>query len=387
VTVAVALKVGSTAVPDAFYDAIQDLEVEESSDRPGALLLRLPVTRTSAGDLQYVGDGTFEPMTNVSVTVTPASQSSQPQCVFDGFVLSWRLHLDRTSSASMIDIWAQDASWLMNLADNIVEWPGYTDAEVAEEIFGNYGITAADANTDDDSPSHTDDGHTLMQRGTDLQFLRGLARRAGKLCRVACTDTPGERTGYFTTPAVDGQPVATISFVDPAAWTVDALDFDWDVMRPTEVDSSQVDLTQSSDEGTDISADSSGLTTLDQRDYPTYLGQSSTLQLTAPADVPDLTQRTAAVLTESGFFVRCTGEVDADRIGTILRVGTVVTIEGAGNLQSGNWLVWNVRHRYTPDSWKMSFTLVRNAVGPASAGGTLASLSGALAGPGGAPSL
>ena len=113
-TVAVAVKVGSTAVPDAFYDAIQDLEVEESSDRPGALLLRLPVNRTSAGDLQYVGDGTFEPMTNVSVTVTPASQSSQPQCVFDGFVLSWRLHLDRTSSASMIDIWAQDASWLMN---------------------------------------------------------------------------------------------------------------------------------------------------------------------------------------------------------------------------------------------------------------------------------
>ena len=79
--------------------------------------------------------------------------------------------------------------------------------------------------------------------------------------------------------------------------------------------------------------------------------------------------------------------MDADRIGTILRVGTVVTIEGAGNLHSGNWLVWNVRHRFALDSWKMRFTLVRNAVGPASAGGTLASLSGALAGPGGAPSL
>ena len=45
-------------------------------------------------------------------------------------------------------------------SDNIVEWPGHTDAEVAKEIFANYGITAADANTDDDSPSHTADGHT-----------------------------------------------------------------------------------------------------------------------------------------------------------------------------------------------------------------------------------
>ena len=61
-------------------------------------------------------------------------------------------------------------------------------------------------------------------------------------------------------PAVDGQPVATISLVDPDSWTVETLDFDWDVMRPTEADASQVDLTQSSDSGTDVTTDASGLT-------------------------------------------------------------------------------------------------------------------------------
>ena len=70
-----------------------------------------------AGDLQFVGDGTFEPMTNVTLTVTPAAPGSQAQCIFDGYVLSWRLHLDRTSTSSTIDIWAQDASWLMNIDD------------------------------------------------------------------------------------------------------------------------------------------------------------------------------------------------------------------------------------------------------------------------------
>lgn len=385
-SVTVQLKVAGTAVPEAFYEEIQQLEAEESSEQPGVLLLRLPVNRTSAGDLQYVGDGTFEPMTSVSLTVTPA-KSGRTQCIFDGYVLSWRLHLDRTSSSSTIDIWAQDASWLMNINDCVTEWPGMTDGEVANAIFGNHGFATAVGNTVNDSPSHTPDGHTLFQRATDLQFLRGLARRGGKLCRVACTDTPGARTGYFVTPAVAGQPVATISLVDPASWTVDALDFDWDVMRPTEADASQVDLTQSSDTGTDVTTDDSGLAPLDARDYPTYLGQSSTLRLTAPADLPELDQRTAAVLTESGFFVRCTGEADADRIGTILRVGDVVTIEGAGNLQSGNWLVWNVRHKFSLDSWTMSFTLVRNAMGPAGAGGTLSSLAGALAGPDGTVSL
>ena len=386
-SVIVQLSVGGTPVPAAFYDAIQQLEVEESSDRPGALLLRLPVNRTSAGDLQFVGDGTFEPMTNLTLTVTPAAPGSQAQCIFDGYVLSWRLHLDRASTSSAIDVWAQDASWLMNIDDSIVEWSGQTDGEVANAIFGSYGFTPAAGNTDNDSPSHDPDGHTLFQRATDLQFLRGLARRSGKLCRVACTDTPGARIGYFVAPAVSGQPVTTISLLDPAAWTVESLDFDWDVMRPTEADASQVDLTQSSDSGTDISADASGLAPLDQRDYPTYLGQSSTLQLTAPADVPELTQRTAAVLADSGFFSRCTGEADADRIAAVLRVGDVVTIEGAGSIQSGNWLVWNVRHQFSLDSWKMDFTLVRNAMGPAAGGGALSSLTGALAGPAGAAAL
>ena len=384
-SVSIQLGIGGTPAPDAFYDAIAQLEVEESSDQPGALLLRLPVIRTSAGDLQFVGDGTFEPQTNITLVVT--APGSPAQCIFDGYVLSWRLHLDRASTSSTLDVWAQDASWLMNVDDCVVEWSGQTDGQVANAIFGHHGFAPAAGNTSNDSPKHTPDGHTLFQRATDLQFLRGLARRGGKLCRIACTDTPGARTGYFVTPAVDGQPVATISLVDPDSWTVDTLDFDWDVMRPTEVESSQVDLTQSSVTGTDVTADTSGLKTLDDRDYPTYLGESSTLVLTAPTDVPELSQRTAAVLVESGFFARCAGEADADRIGTVLRVGDVVTIQGAGSIQSGNWLVWGVRHRFSPDSWKMSFTLVRNAMGPAGAGGALASLTGALAGPAGAPSL
>lgn len=373
-TVTIQLCVGGAPVPDEFYDAIGQMEIEESADRPGALLLQLPVNRTSDGDLEFVGDGTFEPMTNITFTVTPDTAGATTQCVFDGYVLGWRLHLDRASASSTIEIWAQDASWLMNVDDHVVEWSGQTDGQIANAVFDTYGFSAATANTQNDSPAHTPEGHTLFQRATDLQFLRGLARRSGKLCRVACTDSPGKRTGYFVTPAVDGPLVATISLFDPDDWTVETLDFDWDVMRPTEADASQVDLTQSSDSGTDITTSASGLKALDQRDYASYIGKSSALLLTVPADVSELAQRTAAVLTESGFFARCTGEVDAERIGTILRVGDVVAIEGAGNLQSGNWLVWNVRHTFSLDSWKMSFTLVRNAMGPAAAGGSLSAL-------------
>src|SRR5262252_9539486 len=89
---------------DDLHHAAQLIEIHENADRPDTLLMRLPVNRTSAGDLEFVGDGTFEPNTNVTVVVTADGRPSE--CVFDGYVLSWRLHLDRTSGASTIDIWA-----------------------------------------------------------------------------------------------------------------------------------------------------------------------------------------------------------------------------------------------------------------------------------------
>ena len=375
-TATVQLSLGGVPVAADFYAAIQNLEVEERADGPGSLVLCLPVNRTSAGDLRYVGDGTFEPNTNVSVVVTPAGQVSE--CIFDGYVLSWKLHLDRASGSSAIEVWAEDASWLMNVSDTVREWSGMTDGEVANEIFSSYGFAAASGNTDDDSAQHDDDAHSLFQRATDLRFLRGLARRNGKFCRVGCTDTPGVRTGYFVSPALDETPAATISLVDPETWSVDSLDFDWDVMRPTAVDASQVPLDDNSESSVAGDSTDSGLAALDARDYPTYSGQTSTLVLTATADAPELTQRSAATLRDAGWFVRCHGATNLDRLGAMLRAGSVVTIEGAGSLQSGSWLVWDVRTQITADLVAFQFTLMRNAMGPTPAGGLPGGLPGGL---------
>jgi hypothetical protein len=356
------LHVAGGPAPAALQDALQSVEVEENADGPDAMTLTLPVNRTPSSDVTFVDDGTFAPYTQVSAVLTAGTST---QCVFDGYVLSWHLHLDRASTESTIQLWAQDASWLMNIDDVVREWPGQTDGQVANSIFGSYGFSPADANTADDSPAHDPAQHTLFQRATDLQFLHGLAKRNGKLCRVACSDKPGDRTGYFIRPSVDSAVAATISLIDPVSWNVDALDLDWDVMRPTEVDASQVSL---SDPGTTVpgNATSSGLTVLGARDLPTFAARSSTMRLTPTADAAEVPQRTAAVLTESGWFARCRGEAELDRLGTVLRAGTVVAIDGAGKAHSGNWFVWRVNHLIATDSCRVRFTLVRNAIGPLS---------------------
>jgi phage protein D len=359
-TVSFQLRVAGMQAPAALAEAVQSVEVEENADGPDALTITLPVDRTRAGDLSYVDDGTFEPYTPVSVALT-AGRSTQ--CVFDGYVLSWRLHLDRASTDSSIRVWAQDASCLMNINDVVREWPGLTDGEVANSIFSAYGFTPAAANTAYDSPVHLPEQHTLMQRATDLRFLHGLARRNGKICRVACGEKPGDHTGYFTQPFVDRMPVATIELTDPDDWQVDALDVDWDVMRPTQARAGQASFTSTA-ASAPATATSGDLFVLGSRDLRSYATRSSAMLLTATADPPELRRRAAAVLAESGWFASCTAEADLDRLGTVLRAGTIVSVSGAGRAHSGSWLVWRVNHLIEPDSCRARFTLVRNAIGP-----------------------
>jgi phage protein D len=263
----------------------------------------------------------------------------------------------------------------MNTTEQVKEWADVTDGAVANSIFGTYGFTPDDANTDDDSPAHTSDGHSLMQRATDAQFLRRLARRNGKLFRVYCTDTPGQRTGSFATPSVDGDPVATLTLNDANAATVSAIDISWDVMRPSATLAMQALFTDKDQDGAGGTTADSGLGSMEARGLSDFAGAPVTSLLTTTVDDgQELTERAQSVLREAGWFVRCQGTADVGRVGSILRAGTVVQLDAAGSLHSGKYFVWSVRHKITSEKHTMDFVLMRNAVGTPPDAGPLGGL-------------
>jgi phage protein D len=392
------LLLGGQPADQELVTLLVSVDVEESMDLPAAIQLSAPLARSADGDFTYINDARFAPMANLAVVATPASGgaagalggavgsvaaalggSSAPaaQCIFDGYVLSQKIHLETGATKSLLTVWGQDASWLMNTTEKTREWIDLTDGDVAAAIFAEYGVTPDAGNSDDDSPSHTEDGHSLMQRGSDIQFLRMLARRNGKLCRVACTDTPGQRTGYFAKPSLDGDPAVTISLNDPQNWTISALDLDWDATRPTAVVARQALFTDADPSGASADTSDSGLTLLGDRGLGDFTGQAMTVLLTAPVDdAGELTLRAQSVLREADWFVRCEGEADVERLGMVLRAGMLVSLDGIGAVHSGNYLVWSVHHHITQQSHAMKFTLVRNAVGtpPPGGGGLTAAL-------------
>jgi hypothetical protein len=362
-------------VDASIYGALSAVEVEENADLPGAIQLSVGIAADGSGDLTYVNNSIFAPYSNLAVVVTADGQT--PACIFDGYVLSHKLHLDRGMTACTLDVWGQDASWLMNLGETTKEWADVTDVSVASTVFGDYGITPAHDNAQDgdDTATHTESGHTLMQRASDIQFLRQLARRNGKLCRVFCNDQAGARIGYFARPDLSASPTLTLTLNDPARSMLAELDIEWDVTRPSEVVAGQDLFTGDTPARADVTQ--SGLPPLAANTLAAFAGKTmSALLTTTVDDNGELQMRAASLLREGGFFVRATGSVDLAALGVVLRVGKVVAVAGVGSVHSGNYYVWSVRHTIKQDSYLMAFVLVRNAVGspPTSAGGLLAGL-------------
>jgi hypothetical protein len=361
------LKLDGQPLDDHLHSALSAIEVEENADLPDAIKLTFAVSAVG-GEYDAPNSPGLGPLANVTVVAAP--DDGDTQCIFDGYVLAHDLHVTAGGAGGRLTVWGQDSSWMLNLAETVREWVGVSDATVANQIFADNQITPADENLDDDTPEHAEDGFTLMQRDTDIGFLRSLARRSGKLCRVVCRDAPGEYVGIFARPKLDGDPVATIKLNDPEHRTTDALDFSWDVGRPSEVLARQALRDDDAPEGASGDATTSGLPALDERDLPTFAGSAMTVLLAAPVDDPaELLLRSQAVLSDGGWFARCEGETDVARAGRVLRVGDVVALEGVGSVNSGKYLVWSLRHSIDATGHRMRFVLYRNAVGPAPSGG------------------
>lgn len=350
-----------TPVDKEFYEQLGRLEVEENADLPGAVSLSLPVA-VADGELTWVGDARIGPYANIAVVAT--APDAPDQCVFDGYVLSHKVHLPSGVSGATVEVWGQDATVLMGLTDSVKVWSGMSEADVAAQILSSYGFAADAANSTDPGPTHTEDEHALVQRASDAEFLRRLARRTGRWFRVVAADKPGVRTGYFAAPSLDRPPVATIGVTDPATSAVPVLDFAWDAARPTSVATRQVSFSDNDQGGVSADTTDSGLTPLDARPLADFAGQERTVLLTAAADSGELPGRASGLLRETGWFVRCEGTADVNVLGRVLRVGDVVELEGCGSLLSGKYLVWSVRHVFTTQAHTMTFALARNALGP-----------------------
>ena len=319
----------------------------------------------SDGDMPLLKDSRLDPG---SVLTILAGKDNDLDCLVKGPVYSQQIHLEHGGEGSTVEIMGADTSITMDREIQSAVWTDVTDSDVVSSIVGDYGLDDDVASTD---TKHVEDKHSLVQRESDLQFVKRLARRNGCYFWISC-DADGNENAHFQKPTLDGDPSfdLVINFDQP---TIQTLDIHWDVERPTSVEGVQVDL--SNKENLDGALAVTPQTILGAHKLEDIASETRSMHVSAPSDdAGDMQARSGGALTEADWFIQATCTTTFRLLGRLVHAGMLLNVKGAGSRHSGKYFVTSVKHSIDAADHKMEIGMVRNGWGSDSTGGSVAGM-------------
>jgi len=342
----------------AVLGKLRKVECEEHAGM--ADLLRLTFALTQKDDRSgwlVLDDNVFQRLGKLTLSI--AVGSGRAQDILEAYVVEVTAEFANDPAGNALSVVAFDPTVLMNLEEKARAWANMADSDIASSIFGEYGFSTDVSAT---QPSRTENTVTTVQRGSDIQFLRQLARRNGYECYVTPDPTSGAATGHFHPPRYDAAPQGTLSVGMGRDSTVESLRITYDEARPAQTQTANIDLFSSGAQTaqvTSISSPSLGRTSTLPSDQPRKV-LVNPLGLT---DAGELQTYAQAVADRSAVAIRAEGELNAQAYQGVLRARGTVLVRGVGPALSGTYYVERVLHTFEASSYKQGFTLRRNAVG------------------------
>lgn len=339
-------------VPDETAAAASFVEVTERVGQPTYYRLNYSLD-IADGDFPLLKEGALGPGSEITVLVPTAGET---ECLVKGPVYGQQIHFEQGGAGSTLVVLGADSSIKMDREDKAVAWSDLTDSDAVSAMLLQAGLTP---DVEITPASHVEDKHTLIQRETDLSFVRRLARRNGCLFWLTC-DEEGVETAHFKRPKLDGDPVCelVINLVDPKS-NLTSLEISFDVERPTKADAAEVDFSDKSDLSGEV--ERSPLTALGGIALGDIVSDPRVVHVAAPVDDSgDLKARGEGAVIEASFFVRASGSTTLSALGKVLRAHTLVNLRGVGSRHSGAWFCSSVRHAIDKADHVMEFELIRN---------------------------
>jgi hypothetical protein len=371
------------------------LAVEEGTQGAAALSLCLdlspvggPQTPAEQRDWDLLADGRFALLHAISVELAVGPPNAEPTAravVFHGYITGVEPTFGEARVPdSQLEIQALDASCLMHFEERTVAHVGKTDAEIVRQIYASYGFgTDVEAT----GPVRSPDRGPLVQRTTDAEFIRLLARRNGYEAFVEHSSAPikkgattgTEVVGHFHPPRLAGKPQPRLDLMPRETPSLRTLRARWESHRPTVMVAGHID-----ERTRRLRASRIGQSRLPR------LGSTSRADILRKrlaevlpkrpqteavgrqiADVPydkqELDTLTWADLQEADWLAEADGVVEGLRYPGVLRPRRTVDMSGAGRLLDGTWYVRGLRHRWERDAavkrYEVDVDLVRNALG------------------------
>jgi phage protein D len=338
--------------PDDTAASATSVEVTERVGQPTSYRIEYALD-TAGGDFPLLKEGRLGPGSELSIL---ASSGSATECLVKGPVYGQQIRFEQGGSGSVMSVLGADSLIKLDREDKVAAWSNLTDSAAATAILSQAGFVP---DVDSTQAGHLELKHTLIQRETDLAFVRRLARRNGNLLWLTANEL-GIETAHFKRPVLQGNAACdlVINLVEPRS-NVTLLEMTWDIERPTEAKATEVDLNNKSDISGDVQR--SPLTALGGSGLADIATGTRVAHVYAPVDDNgDLQARSEAAVIEASFFVRATGNTTVSALGKVLRSHTLVNLRGVGSRHSGLWFCSAVRHEIDSTEHKMEFELMRN---------------------------
>ena len=374
-----------TAVDEDFYGDVVSLVVEENAATACTFRLQLAIRLQDDGSWTYLDDDRVALFGAVTIKIGftqgggiaaalgsllgSGDSNDGLKTVFDGYITNVALDLGSEPGNSYMNVSGMDTTVLMSLEEKVATWPNMADSDIVQQIVSNYGLQVQ---ADSTPTVHQEDDTTIIQRGTDIQFVRDLAHKNGMEFYFE-TDDSGTTVGYFRAPQLSDtpQPDLAIQFGDQS--NLKSFSARSSGQRPLNVKVVQMDVSANSPNSAQVS--DTQLARLGAKDANDLIGGPLSSLVTpkdAPAqmlvlgpptsDATELQTIAQAVRDEAGWLITATGEVNSDAYQSVLRPHRLVLVKGAGKTYSGKYYVTQVVHEVNQDGdYVQRFEARRNA--------------------------
>lgn len=361
-TVQYRLYFDNTPAEQERIDAFGEIRVDQAIGVAAEAELQLAVGTDDNGVWSGEEDDFVQPFKRVRIEVKVGDADFVP--LIDGPIVANRFELKAQPGQSSLPLIVHDDSVLLNRDEKVAIFEDKEAHEIAEELIAEYGLSAEV----DTVPSN---GSTLtryvVQRATNMQLLRDLARRHGMFAYVKPGATAGASIGVFARPSLDPGDLPELLLLGPDS-NVASFSAEFDALRPLTAKAASISFP--SNETITAQAQSAAIAALGDTAVHDALTQTGSALLVRTRDEQaDIEAAAQAAVDLSTWAYSARGEVDVDRYAGVLTPYQVVSVAGVGGYLSGSYLVSRVTHRLSDAGYKQQFALVRNARSAGQGGG------------------
>jgi phage protein D len=342
---------GELAIPRTDF---LSLEVELDTELASLFKLRLAIRLQPNGTWTYVDDERFQVWQPLTIH---AGFDTATDELMSGYITHIKPDFQRDPAYCTVEIWGMDGSVLMDREEKLRAWPQEKDSSIASQLFGLYGFSSVVVET---PLVHDEKVSTIIQRETDMQFLKRLALRNGYECYV------DGKTGFFEPPRLQGTPQPLLAVhCGPTETNVNRFSLEMNALTPTNVTMVQVDRTNKSILTVPVTASQQrvfgrtpapGILAAGVAPGQVYVSMATT---TGTAEMVTLCQE---LYHQAEWFISAEGEIDGNHYAHVLKPHGTVTIKGIGEAYSGVYYVTHVTHTFRSQGYTQFFRAKRNAV-------------------------